>query len=411
MELLYVALRNVTRNRRRSALTIVALSVGVTMLFCAQGLIRGFSESLYENMTVLDTGHVQVEQVDYRADARRLPLDLSISEAEGLSNTIKKVEGVGAVTKRIDFMLEITNGREGMRSMGRGIDPEAEAQVTSIKAHLKQGCYLASGQPGLLLGKRMAEKLGLGVGSTAWFTALDRHAVRNLGAMPVSGIFETGYPVLDERMVFMDLSQAGQFLAMDKTVTRLVVKAKADETSDDLAARIAKAIAYNPSVHTYDWKVFAETLVSTIKSRVGFLSVLLGILFLLIVSGIANTMAMSVRERYREIGTLRAIGMRSRSVTLLLLVEGLWLAVIASAIALVVGGLIALYTQLVGFDLSQAFPSDMPLPFGSRIRARYQISDFLVASGSGGLAAAIGSLFPARRAGRLKVTEVLSATR
>ncbi len=418
MELLNIAIRNIRRNERRSRLTIITIVIGVAILMNMQGIYRGLTTTIYGHMMAMDTAQVQIENAAYRAEARRLPLDKTIDNPDALASMIRKLPGVKAVSERIDASFEITNGKEGVRVQARGVSQD-EARVTDLGKSIVEGRTFAPGEPGLVIGKGMATKLGLKVGDAAWFTALDRHSVRNLGSAPILGIFEFGFPLLDDYMIYIDIDQARGLLDLGKVATRLVVRGEDPKASASLAKEIAAAVAKNSgaaeegakNLTVYEWKTFAENLVSTIETRLQLLLSILVVLFSLIIAGIFNTMAMNVQERWREIGTLRAIGIRRSGLEHIFLLEGLVMGIMGCIIAAVPATAVGLWLGVWGIDISGIMPRDIPIPFGSVLHASYSIVDASRAILAGIGAALLGSWFPARRAARLPITEAIAAVR
>jgi putative ABC transport system permease protein len=423
MELFQMAIRNIRRNEHRSRLTIITIVIGVTILMNAQGLLRGITTTVYGHMMAMDTAQVQVENALYRSDARRLPLDRVIENPDALAATIRGLPGVAEVSERIDAAFEVTNGVKGVHAQARGVSPE-EAQVTDLGRRFIAGGMFGQGKPGLVIGKGLATKLDLKVGDVAYFTALDRHSARNLGSAPITGIFYYGYPFLDDYLVFIDISQARTFLDLGLVATRLVVRGTKPTESEALTRRVATAVAAaRPAsantatastaapLATYEWKTFAENLVSTIETRLRLIFTILGVLFTLIIAGIFNTMAMNVQERYREIGTLRAIGIRRSGLQSLFLAEGFLMGLIGCLIAAIPSTAVGIWLGGWGLNLTGIFPPDIPIPFGTTLKASYSIVDALRALAAGIGAATLGSWFPARAASRLPITEAISAIR
>jgi putative ABC transport system permease protein len=412
MELLQIALRNIRRNERRSKLTIITIVIGVTILMNVQGLLRGITTTVYGHMMAMDTAQAQVEAAGYRADARRLPLDQVVDDPDSLAAALRKVPGVVAVSERVDAAFELTNGREGVRTIARGVGQD-EARVTDLGKNLVAGGMFEPGKPGLVIGKGLAAKLGLKVGDAAYFTALDRHSVRNLGSAPVTGIFEYGYPLLDDHLVYTDIDQARAFLDLGKVATRLVVRGADPQDSEALTAKVAAAVAAaRPAgLAVHEWKTFAENLVSTIETRLSLIITILGVLFVLIIAGIFNTMAMNVQERYREIGTLRAIGIRRSGLQAMFFVEGLLMGLGGCLVAAIPSTIVGVWLGVWGLDLSGIFPRDIPIPFGSALKSSYSVLDALRAVAAGLGAATLGSILPARAAARLPITEALGSVR
>jgi putative ABC transport system permease protein len=121
METLLIAIRNIRRNKRRSRLTVITIVIGVFILMYAQGMFRGLTSTVYERMMGMDTAQVQVENAGYRADARRLPLDRVVENPDALAAALRALPGVQAVSERVDASFEVTNGRDSLRAIARGV--------------------------------------------------------------------------------------------------------------------------------------------------------------------------------------------------------------------------------------------------------------------------------------------------
>ena len=197
MELFAIALRNVFRNPRRTALNMVAIGLGVMIILTMKGWVAGFGASAYQTTVDLDTAHVQVIQKDYQDEARRLPLDLRIKDWPGIKAALAGLPGLVGVGARLDFGAALSNGQTSLNVSVRGVDPEGEAQTNTIKSQIREGSYFTE-ENQVLLGSGLAKKLGLKVGDQVFLTALDQYGVRNLVDGSVGGIFTSGYGIFDD---------------------------------------------------------------------------------------------------------------------------------------------------------------------------------------------------------------------
>ena len=406
MEIFLIGLRNIARNPRRSALNITALAIGVAMMIFGLGWIRGYSTTIYSGVKRLETGDLEVLREGYLEHERRLPLDIAIPDAASAAQRIEGESLVDAVAPRIDFSATVGTPAGTVRVLGRAIDPAAEARVTSIREFVTQGTYLLS-DGGVLLGAPLAAKLGARVGQLIALSAVDRYSVQNYVEVPVRGVFRFGYPSMDESLVMVDLATARGLLGMTGAATRLVVKLKQGASAATALASIGKSLAGTGEV-VYSWRRFAEAIVTATTADIGGFWIVFLIIFLLIIIGILNSMSMSVQERTREIGTLRAIGIRRSQLTFLFMSEAASLALVAAAIGCLLGGAVAFYMQRVGFDFSST-SLEMPIPFGHRFTGDYRLADFLTAAAVGIITALAGSLLPTRRAARLNISRSLGA--
>jgi putative ABC transport system permease protein len=297
--------------------------------------------------------------------------------------------------------------------VGRAIAPETESKVSILHTLIEKGGYFESGR-GVLVGKPLAEKLGITIGSPITLTADTKYASEdnpqpNIIFSQVTGISHYGYPAIDENIIYTDFHTASELLLMEDEATKLVVRVKPDTDVNDIREQIGKRI--DGTNHTvYPWERFAEVVVSAVQADGSSFGVIFLFIYILIVVGILNSMSMSVEERTREIGTLRAVGMKKRTIILLFLAESIWFSLIAVVIALVIGGLLAVFLQFVGFDMGEYLPDEIPIPFGETFTADFRWYDFLLAAVFGTITALIAGLFPAMRAAKIIIARAMGTT-
>ncbi len=402
MELLSLALKNVFRNRRRSLLNIIALALATALMILGLGWVEGYHTYIYKAMQDFESGDLQMVPENYLREQRRFPLDLALDDYSSLKAQLKSYPEIREATGRIDFSLRLSNRKESVWLAGRGIDPESEGNTTVLSGFIDQGNYLSSNSRGILLGKELAERMDVSPGDTLYIVARDRYGAENFVDIRVSGIFHYGFPQIDKNVVFLDLESAMELLDMDNRVSRIVM-------------RLSPGVSINRGVdilngrdlpgEIYGWKTFAQATVSAVEADSGSFYMILTILYILIVLGILNSMSMSVHERTREIGTLRAIGMKRGYLTSMLLAESAWLALIAAAFALILSIPMIWYLGTVGLDISSQMPEEIPVPFGEMFYADFKLHHFLVTMAVTSLAAFAGTLRPAFKAAKLTVAD------
>jgi putative ABC transport system permease protein len=411
MEILQIALRNVFRNPRRTILNLVAIGVGVMIILTMKGWIGGLSATAYSTQIDLDTGHVQVLAEGYQDEARRLPLDLRVKDWQAVKKAITALPGVVGTSARLDFAGQITNGETAFNVAFRGVDPEGSAAVTTLPAAVKEGAWLAD-ENAVMVGSGLARKLGLQVGDQVFLTALDQYGVRNLVDGKVGGIFTSGFGIFDDSVVFLTLKKAQALGPGD--ATRVVVRF---QNIDDLDGRVRQVrqaletagLGKAAGLTADSWRVFAKSLVDTIESRIKIFSVMMGLLILMVAIGILNSMSMAVQERFREIGTLRAIGMNRRKLERMFLAEGFLLGLAGGLAGLCGAGVLAWLGTTFGLDAQGFLPREVPIPLVSVLRPVYSPLDFPLVAFFAALVATVGSLLPSRRAGKLVIRDALGS--
>ena len=291
---------------------------------------------------------------------------------------------------------------------GRAIDPESEANTTVLADYIHSGSYLSSQRRGILIGKVLAERLKVNPGDTVYLLARDKYGVENFIDIQVAGIFNYGFPPIDRKVVFIDLESAMDLLDMPNEVTRIVMRLN-QGTSPRQSLTVLRTNAFPGEVHS--WKTFAQATVSAVETDTRSFYLMLIILYLLITLGLLNSMSMSVHERTREIGTLRAIGMKRREVMGLLLAESGWISLMAAAIAIILSIPMVWYLGSIGLDITAQMPEELPVPFGEQFYADFRIRHFITSIAAATLSALIGTIKPSFAASRLIVADAMRGGR
>ncbi|MFP4302466.1 MAG: ABC transporter permease [Spirochaetaceae bacterium] len=416
MELFLVAAKNIRRNRRRSILNIAALAIGLAIMILALGWINGYDIYIYRALQDFETGHVQILREAYLPEQRRFPVDIAVPRYAETREALANREDVVAASGRVNFTMNLSHGRNSARLLGRAIDPEHEAGVTIIEESLEEGDYLGSDNQGILISQSLAEKFEVGPGDTMFVTAMDKFGVDNLIDVPVAGIFSYGYPAIDDNIVFFDLATASDLLSMENEVTKIVLRFSEGSDLDAARAAIVEELSQFPASGEVElvaksWRYFAQVAVSAVRQDVASFQILMGIIIFLIVIGILNSMSMSVHERIREIGTLRAIGMKRRQVALMVSMESVALGLVAFVVGVTISAPAAIFLQQVGLDIGQYMPENIPVPFGELFFAEFTLGHYLWALFTGVATAALGAFVPARRAAKLEIADAMRTVR
>ena len=403
MKLLHIALRNIFRNRRRSVLNLIALTTGFVVLLLGLGWVQGYHSYVYGSMIDLETGHAHYLAKGYLEEQRRLPVDIGISNYAELRRLLLEHPSVEAAGGRIDFAVKVAAAGQALWLIGRAVEPAEEKLVSTIDDFVVEGSFFDSGR-GLLVGRPVAEALGITAGSTVFLTARDKNGVENFIDIKVAGIFDFGYPLMDKSMVFIDMESAVRLLDTVDMVNRLVARLKPGISPERFLAD-APQLPGNGEWHS--WRRFADAAVKAVEADSGGFYGLIVIIYILISLGVLNSLSMTVHERSREIGTLKALGWRPARIRWLFLLEALSLASIASLAGLLVSLPLIAWLQGQGVDLTGAMPADMPVPFGERFRADFLPWHFMFSFGLSFLTALLGAWLPAGRGARLPIALAL----
>jgi putative ABC transport system permease protein len=433
MALAKLAFRNLQRNRRRTALTLSALVLGVGALIGVKGFIKGFQGTMIENQVNGNLGQLQLHRRGYLANVLSSPLALDLADTPEQRAAILSVPGVRALSPRIDFGAQLAlpdkrsapadggalpEADKGTTSflMVTAFDPGLDRQVTPAKwawvANARGAIFDAPDSPRLVLNDDFAASLGiapLAAGAPlppeeqrAALLSADRDQALNGENVVVGGTFGS-VTANDRRVGYLALATAQRLLRMEGRVTEYALALQPGADPEVVKAALQARLGPGIEVNTWQERVpFIRDLVATVESIFDLVSTML---LLVVLLGIVNAMLMSVLERVREIGTMLAVGMRRGAIVRLFVYEGLVLGVVGALLGALFGVLLVLWMGNAGI-LLPAPGAKVPSVLHPEIQPLFVLRVVLQAIAG----TALASLWPAMRAARLRPVEALAHT-
>jgi lipoprotein-releasing system permease protein len=384
-----IALAFLFDNKLQTLLIMVGIAVGSAVIVFITALITGLQANVIER-TLGTQAHLKVQMPD---DANRvLPgpdgtvaLVLESPRAQRL----RSLSNWQALRDLLDGQPQVlavsplaTGPAIARRGLARasvalmGIDPERYQRIVPIARDLVAGRFSIEGDQ-VAIGSELAKDLGLGVGDKL---RLDGGQGREL-VMRVAGIFELGVRELDSRYVYLDLRQAQILLDLPGGVTQIDLTVQEIFAAEEIAERLGRLTG----MQAESWMATNGQLLNALSSQTMTTQMIRIFVGLSVAFGIASVLAVSVVQRTREIGILRAMGSPRRQVMRVFLLQGGLLGLAGSAL----GG-------LVGWALVMVFNLMGPGLFFVQVPTGLVLSAMGVATLTGVLAA----VAPARRAAR-----------
>ena len=351
-----MAWRNLWRNRRRTVLTLSSIVFGVflSVLFTAMQ-DQNWADTI-DLAARLSGGHVTVQHVEY-IDAPKLTL--TIRDTDRLEATAAAATHVSRVAERITGQAMLSTAGDSFGAGFLAIDPAQEDEQTlSILEGLVEGEMFASTRdPGIILGARLAENLGVSMGKRVVYTMTDINGDIVAGLGRVSGIIRTGSPSIDGGMSLLPIDTVRDLLgyAPDES-TQLAVFIDDQRRSDAVAESLQEAIGAD--IAALPWHRLQPELAAFIAMKVGstrFVEVLIAVL---VAAGIFNTLFISVMERLREFGIMNAIGFSPGKIFALVMLESFWLALVGLVASLAVTAGPYFYLASTGINLTALVGDD-----------------------------------------------------
>lgn len=463
--LLRVAFRSLGRNRRRTLITAIGIALGVAMCIAAAGVIEGLNADLIGAVTRVESGDVQAHAPEYLA---RRSLTLTMPDGARIVHDAEATSGVVAAAPRAYTWAFASKGDEAVGVQLMGIDPEREARVTTLASKLVKGAFVPAtptpwpsarpltteerardaaltaeersavldeidglgtqgggageaiarvrestkrlvrelsppptAPPPVVLGVKLAKKLHVDVGDRVALLGQDADGAPVDVEFTVVGVFATGTGEVDGTRALANLVDVQRYAALGTRIHELAIRTVADP------APVAKSLAGAPGfagLEVATWSELRPDVLAMVTTNSSLMSALMGIVFFVATIGVVNTMLMAVFERKRELGVLKAVGMRPAQILTMIVIETGILGVVASIVGVGVGLGLDGYLARRGIDMSTLLGDFSLAGIGLRpvLHAAVTRDGVLVPVVTMIGMALVASLYPAIRAARVE---------
>jgi lipoprotein-releasing system permease protein len=337
--LAFVSLRYFRSRRQASGgtatiLSVLGVAVGVMTLTAVLGVMNGFQLGFIESILELSSYHLQVERTDGRALAPEL---------------VRRLSGLPMVTAVVPFSEQqvILEGRYlGSRGcLLRGVPADVASQDPSFRARLEmvEGTFDLGDPADTVLGVELARHLGVAVGDTVSALSLGGGSFASLAPVRrlyrVTGLFRSGYYEYDLGWAFVNLGGAGSGRAGEPPL-HYGLKLR-NRFHDEAALRAVRALLGAGPYRVGSWREFNRAFFAALRMEKLLMMILIGLIFVVVGFNIYHSLRRSVRERFEEIGVLKALGASQGSVQYIFVTEGLLIGLIGGGVGQALGLLLA----------------------------------------------------------------------
>jgi putative ABC transport system permease protein len=395
------ALRNVFRQRARSAGTLAAIALGVAGLILAGGFVQDIFIQLGEAVIHSQSGHIQMTRKGYREGRVREPEAFLIDRPDEVKRMLGEAPGVQMTLARLGFAGVINNGKRDLGIVGEGVEPSAEEKLGTYLRYVEGRPLRDEDLDGIVVGQGVAKSLGLKPGDRINLViSLAQGAVNTLD-FEVTGVFQSFSKDFDARAVRIPLRAARELMDSDSAHVLVVVLDKTEDTDAVLA--FLKDRWQGEGFELASWRELSDFYDKTLKLYDRQFGVLRLIILLMVLLSVANSVNMTLFERTREFGTMLALGDRQATVSRLIMTESALLGAIGAAIGVAAGCAAALVISAIGIPMPP--PPNADLGYVAFIRL--VPGEIAMAAAIGVAATILAAVLPARRASRLDVVEAL----
>lgn len=407
-----LAIRNLIREGRRSLLTSSAMVVGLGLLILSRSLADGAHEDWIYMGVRLGTGHVALQAPGYQESGQfRHRLDSTEVATALQAIADPSVEpSVQLTAPRLSVQGLAASAASALPVMVEGVDPEVETRFSVLPERLEEGRYLeASDRQAAFVGRGLATRLGLRIGSRFVVTAQGADGEIEGQLLRVVGIFRFGVTELEEGVIHIPIETARSWLAAPGEATTLALLLASSREVEPVVDRLGGTLE-GTEVRALSWREASPELDSAVRMDDYGDYLFHAILLAIVALAILNAVLMSVLNRRREFAVLRALGLEGRATGTLVYLEGVLLTLASGAVGILVGlGVTWLFFR-DGLDLSSLMDGD--ITFSGIVMDPVMVPEFRAAQIVQSLLFTLligttASLYPAVHAARLEVAESL----
>ncbi|MBW2140410.1 MAG: ABC transporter permease [Deltaproteobacteria bacterium] len=396
MNVLRHAWRNIWRNKRRTGITLAAVTLNTAILIMVYALMDGMIKHTVHSATNVVIGEVQAHGEGYREDLsfyKSLPDPEAFLEKAAANN-------IGAAPRSYGFGL-VSVGSKSAGALFWGIDPALEREVFDLDENLQSGRFLLEKpEQGIVLGKKLARSLHAKVGSE--IIVVVQAADGSLGneLYTVTGTLKSVGDYIDRGAAILHQDDFRELFVSGGRIHEIAFNSRGKIPVEEVAAMVTPA---NQEAEVRTWRELVPMLNDMVRLFDTVIWIFGAIFFLAAGLGVMNTMLMATYERIREFGILKAIGTSPWRIVSNMALEALVLSVTAAAVGLILGLLGTYYLSAVGIDTS-LFAGEFSfsgVAFDPIWRAAFSVEAAVVPMVVMCVICTIASLYPAVIAARL----------
>ena len=383
----------------RTLLVIIMIAVSMSMMLSIQGIYDGMTVNMIDKTKRSDCGELSIYNPKYRLEKL---ITNDIAHANEIKSALQQRADISAVVTRFSVEGLAATARKSAFANIIGINLEDEQHFGQFDRFLKEGEMKLS-RRGTLIGSELAKTLKVHVGSKVIFSTQDSQGEINGVALKVKGIVQTSNITLDASALYIDRLLLNGFLGIDShSATQIAIRSENPKLQEILQKEY-------PDLEVKRLLELYPMLQQMKDMMMIFNSITFFIVMLVVFIGILGVMYVSILDRIREFGIMRAVGMSYRYIRLQIFLEALFVGVVGYVIGALLGILSLLYLNQVGLNLSDFSEGLASFGMDTVIYAHIELSYFSNTFFAIITASLLSVILPLQKIKRLHPIEVIKA--
>lgn len=350
-----ISFRNILRNLRRSLITIFSIVIGIIALLFLWGFNDGQYNNAIENFPLRYIGSFQIHKEGFFLSPK---LDKNIKSTDEIIKKIDSFE-LDAWSVRLNAFALVAGEKTSTGMSLVGIDPQKEKGVSILDDRVIRGRFINNDDSyTAIIGFRAAKKLNVDIGDDIILLSNDSRGAMTADKFTVVGIVSTGDPKVDQMTVFVPLLDAQTMLAMEGKITDIIV-----QVPNDIIEKKINELEENindQSLEFIKWYEISSLVKDAQTLDAAFALIFMFIVVIIVISGIANTVLLSMMQRTKEFGILLALGAQRSSLALIIAIETLVIGLVGTVIGTSSGLLLLKWLSVDGINIMNLVSSDDP---------------------------------------------------
>jgi len=349
-----MAFRNIWRSPVRTILTLSAIAFAAIILVFMVSFQLGSYEAMVNSSVKIYTGHIQIQAEGYN---EKKSMRFVISSPKKIAETVEKIEEIKSYSFRANGFSLVSSENRARGVLVTGIDPEGEAEISTIAGLIREGEYFAPGdREKVLIGRLLARNLKVGINDELTILGQGKDGSIAAGIVTVKGIFSSGIDDFDRSTIQVPLNYFNDLFYMDGAVHEIVCTAGSlfDVNKIKRLLKTELEEKKQKKIVVLDWKELLPGLVQGIQLDLASAVIFYFILVLVVAFSILNTFLMAILERTKEFGVMLALGVKPNRLLKLVLMESSFLTLTGVVTGVAAGCFITLWFQTHGIDLTEA---------------------------------------------------------
>ncbi len=400
-----IAWKNIWRNKLRSSIIILAVTVGLFGGLAAAGIMKGMVLDMVKHSIENQVSDIQIHNKNFVANNE---IKYYIKNSDKLISETQKQANIKAVCQRTKVLGMASTASKGIGITLNGIEPEKEKLVTKIYTKLTDSLssYFKSDKKNrILISEKMAKKLNAKIKSKIVITFQDYDGNLTGATFKVEGIYKSQNAMFDEQNAFVRKSDLDKILNMPANSSHEI--AILLNNYQDTKITILNIEKLSPNYLVEGWFDIDPYLEMTSSLTSYMLLIFMSIIMLALGFAIVNTMLMVILERTKELGMIMAIGMNRFKVFKMIMYETTMLALVGGVFGILISYIFTWYFGNVGIDISSVSEGFEQLGYSSVMHPVLEFSDYIQVVVLVMITGLIASIFPTIRALKMKPAEAV----